>query len=68
MIFAFILSLGTIGLGGFLIYNEKNIEGIGLILFDLVSLAGVFVYGKHAQREELKSSRASFTPQITTHQ
>ncbi len=61
LILAFVLSLVTIVLGGFLIYNDKSLEGFGLVLADLVALVGVFIYGKHTQREELKASRDSFS-------
>ena len=61
MIFAFVLSLSVIFLGGFLIYYEKNWEGIGLILSDLIALSAVFIYGRHTQRKELEKRRASFS-------
>ena len=60
MILAFVLSLVTIVLGGFLIYHDKSLEGFGLVLADLVALVGVFIYGRRTQREELKASRDSF--------
>ncbi len=60
MILAFVLSLLTIGFGGFLIYHNKSLEGFGLVLADLVALVGVFIYGRHTQREELKTIRNSF--------
>ncbi len=60
MISGFVLSLLTICLGGFLIYHDKDWEGFSMILATLVSLAGVFVYGRNAQNKELKASRDSF--------
>lgn len=61
MTLAFMLSLVTIILGGFLIFHDKNLEGFGLVLADLVALVGVFIYGRRTQREELKASRDSFS-------
>ena len=60
MVFSFILSLAVLGVGVFLIYLDRNLAGFGLILFNLTTLAGVFVYGRHTQRKELVDSRKSF--------
>ena len=60
MIFAFILSLVTVCVGGFLIYRDKDSEGIALILSELAILAAIFVYGRHTQKKELEASRDSF--------
>ena len=61
MIFAFILSLVIVGSGALLIYNDKSLEGLSLIVADVVALAAVFLYGKNAQRKELEANRDSFT-------
>ena len=61
MVFSFILSLLISGFGVLLIYNDKNLEGLSLVLSDLVVLAGVFIYGRHTQREELRASREAFS-------
>ena len=61
MIFAFILSLVIVGSGALLIYHDKSLEGLSLIVADVVALAAVFLYGKNVQRKELEANRDSFT-------
>lgn len=54
-IFAFILSLVVIIIGGFLIYKDKDISGLVIVISVIVSLVGLFIYGKRrASQEELK--------------
>lgn len=55
MVFAFILGVGVIAGGIFLIYNGKDGYGLAIIIGDLVALAGVFIYGRSEQRKERDS-------------
>lgn len=52
LIFGFILAFSLISIGGFLIYNNKHIEGLTSIISTLVGLVSVFIYGKKSQKEE----------------
>ncbi len=49
---AFLLSIFTIVVGVFLIYNDKDASGLAIIITNLVALAGVFVYARQAQKKE----------------
>jgi uncharacterized membrane protein len=52
-IMAFVLAAGTILGGMYLILQDKEVLGGAAIIAAIASLAGVFVYGKKQQREEL---------------
>lgn len=49
---AFLLSIVIVCVGAFLIYNDKDIYGLTVILGDLAALAGVFVYARRSQQQE----------------
>ena len=49
---AFLLSIVIVCAGAFLIYNDKDISGLTLILGNLAALAGVFVYARRSQQQE----------------
>jgi len=54
-VFAFILSVIVIGVGGALIfYNEKLILGLSVIGTNLVTLIGLYLGGKKSQRKDLE--------------
>lgn len=59
VIFAFIIFMTTIGLGAWLLYNNKNVGGLATIASAVFGGVGVFIYGKKKQREELTSKRES---------
>lgn len=52
-VFAFILSLVVIIIGGFLIYSDKNISGLVMVLTAIGSLVGLFIYGKKREHHEV---------------
>ena len=52
--YAFFLGLLAIAIGGALIYFDKDVQGLAAILGTLVTLAGVFVYGRYQQAQERK--------------
>ncbi len=54
IMFAFILSIIIIFIGGGLLYFDKLAIGIGLISFMMVSLISIFIYGKKSQANERK--------------
>ncbi len=54
---AFVLAL-VIFVGGFvLVWQGKSIAGITLLLAEIGTLAGLFVYGKESKRRELERRR-----------
>ncbi len=59
---AFWLSVLVIVIGGLLIWNDKSVSGLGLIIGDLVALAGVFVYGRYQARKEREEQREKLSP------
>ncbi len=46
-IFAFIIALAALLIGGFLIYDGKSIAGIGTLLLGLGPIIGAFVVGRN---------------------
>ena len=57
---AFLLSIVTIAVGVFLIYNDKDASGLAIIIADLVALAGVFVYARQTQQKERSEKSQPF--------
>ena len=53
LILGFALAVGTIGMGGYLIYSDKSGYGFAIIISALASLISVFIYGKKQEQEEL---------------
>ncbi len=49
---AFAVTIIVIGAGTFLIYNDKGASGLTMVITNLVSLAGVFVYARQSQQRE----------------
>lgn len=62
-IFAFILALATIGIGGALIFCNKDALGIVAILSALATLVGVFIYGNKSKKDE-RIQKAKENPDI----
>ena len=57
-VFAFILSIITIGIGAFLLFLNKDIYGIATIIGALATLLGVFIYGNKSKKDErIKKAR-----------
>lgn len=54
MILAFILAALLIVSGTFLIYHDKDPQGLSLIAGTLVTLCGVFIYGRSRASRELQ--------------
>ena len=54
---AFVLALLVIASGVILVASGKNVEGLIAIIGTLVSLAGVFVYGRYQQNKERAGKR-----------
>jgi uncharacterized membrane protein len=53
-IFAFILTLLTLGCSTFLIHEGRDVSGLAMILGELSILAGIFVYNRISQVRELR--------------
>ena len=60
IICGFILALVIIASGSYLIYHDKDVQGLVMIGGSVATLAGVFVYGRHAQRMERRESMEPF--------
>jgi uncharacterized membrane protein len=54
LMFAFLLAIGTIGIGGFLIYSDKSGYGFAVIISALATLLAAFLYGKKQAQEDLQ--------------
>jgi uncharacterized membrane protein len=52
--FAFLVKLATLLCGTFLIWCDKDISGLSIVLGELVLIAGVFVYNRVSQGKELQ--------------
>ena len=64
-IFAFVLALVVIALGGGLIQLGKDASGLTAIIGALATLVAVFVYGRRKDAEERRRKRADFaSPQL----
>ncbi len=53
----FVLVLLCFALAVFLILKGKSIEGVALLVTEFLSLASIFVYGKHVQRKDQEQKR-----------
>jgi uncharacterized membrane protein len=56
---AFVIAIFVIGVGAWLIYNDKSGWGFALILLELAGLAGAFLYNDRRQRSE-QQARETF--------
>ncbi len=64
-VFAFILVLFSMLVGGALIAFDKDISGLTAILGTLVSVVAIFVYGRRKDAEERREKRSEFaSPQL----
>lgn len=54
-IFAFLIAIAGIMAGTYLILHDKPVEGLVAILGPIGGIAGVFVWGKRKQSQELAS-------------
>lgn len=64
-IFAFVLVLVSMLVGGALIAFDKDIGGLTAILGALVSVVAIFVYGRRKDAEERREKRSEFaSPQL----
>lgn len=59
-VIAFVLSFSAIGVGAWLIYNDKSGWGFALILLELAGLAAAFLYNDRRQRLEQQQAREAF--------
>jgi len=57
--FALVVTLATIGSGTWLIWVGKDISGLAVVLGELATLAGVFVFNKNAKTKELQQKIAA---------
>jgi uncharacterized membrane protein len=55
--FAFILALVVFIGGVLLVWQGKNIAGITLLIAEIATLVGLFIYGKESKRRELERRR-----------
>jgi uncharacterized membrane protein len=58
--FGFVIAMTVILGGFFLIFKGKDITGIISVVLALVSLVGLFIYGKEKQSKQLKSNNKAF--------
>jgi len=64
LVFGFIIAM-TVVIGGiWLISKSKDVMGISSIVAALVSLAGVFIYGKKSQAKEIAAKTAALNSAI----
>jgi uncharacterized membrane protein len=56
-VFGFLISVLVIGGSIYLIDSGKSIEGVAAIVVNLVSLAGVFIYGRRRKERDLAEKR-----------
>lgn len=61
-ILGFILALGVICFGGYLILQGKEISGLVALVTALVAIVVPFIYGKTAQKKELQEKREDLAP------
>jgi len=59
MVLAFVLAALLIGCGTFLIYQDKDPQGLSLIAGTLATLCGVFIFGRSRGKRELKEKDPS---------
>lgn len=52
--FAFLVTLAALLCGTLLIWNDKDVSGLAIVLGELVLISGVFVYNRVAQGKELR--------------
>jgi len=52
---AFFLAVLMICCGAFLIHEDKDPQGLGLIGATIIALAGSFIYGRHRSAKELRA-------------
>ena len=52
----FVLALVIIASGSYLIYQDKDVQGLAMIGGSIAALVSVFVYGRRAQRMERRES------------
>jgi uncharacterized membrane protein len=55
--YAFILALVISLIGAFLIYKGKDVSGLSLIIGEIATLAGAFLWSKHSQNKALGRRR-----------
>ena len=62
-----IIAVMTLAIGGYLIAQDKSPEAFGLIVVNAVTMATIFIYGRHAQALErakkLKPIEKASTPE-----
>ena len=64
-VFAFILVLVAIGVGGGLVAFDKDIGGLTAIVGALASVVAIFIYGRRKDAEERRAKRSDFaSPQL----
>lgn len=56
-VMAFILLLGALGLGGFLLYHDKPVAGLGTIITAVGGAATVLLVAQRARRGDLAAKR-----------
>jgi uncharacterized membrane protein len=61
--YGFFIALFVIAGGFALIWNDKDVAGVAMVLSALAVLAGVFVYGQKKQRQEREQKLKSLTAQ-----
>ncbi len=54
-IFAFLIAIAGIIAGTYLILQDKPVEGLAAIIGPIAGIAGVFIWGKRKQTQELAS-------------
>lgn len=57
VIFAGLIVLASIGSGGFLVYHDKQVEGLASMFGPLALVAGLFIYDRRQQKEEIGRKR-----------
>jgi hypothetical protein len=51
-IFGFVVAVMTIGIGGFLLYHDKQVAGFVSLIGGLATLIGAFIYRRNRARPQ----------------
>jgi uncharacterized membrane protein len=68
-IFAFVVALAGLGLGGYLLANDKSLWGAAAAFGPFVGLVGLFIWGQWSEqrRKGTGGGRPSAPPQVRDH-
>jgi uncharacterized membrane protein len=59
VVFAGLIVMGAIALGGYLVYNDKSLQGFVAMFVPLATVGGLFIHDRRQQQKELERKRAT---------